>query len=55
MNGQELYEFYVILNKKSFIYPVIWALMSEKQQQIWTDMADLLAPELSDDAKELLK
>ena len=56
MNGQDLYEFYgalQLLRNNCSIDP--WDVLDAAEQRVWDDMADLLCPELSDQAKEILK
>jgi hypothetical protein len=56
MSGQELYEFYLVMCKRHGItgYKAKWELLLPQQKQLWIDMTDLLCPELSDEAKEVL-
>ena len=55
MNGKQLYEFYVALHARRNCMVDPWCDMEPHDQNIWEEMADLLCPELSDDAKEMMK
>jgi len=55
MNGEELYEFYGVLQLLRNNCAVDdWADVDAAEQRVWNEMADLLCPEMSDDAKDLM-
>ena len=54
MSGQELYEFYLALRKHYECYRLSWNNLTVNEQHVWDDIAQLLAPEMSDEAKEFM-
>ena len=55
MTGQEVYEFYLVVAATRDYFPCMWVALPENQRQAWDDVADLLCPEMSDEAKEIMK
>jgi hypothetical protein len=55
MNGKQLYEFYALLQLRENCMVDDWYVIEPNDRQVWEAMADLLCPELSDEAKEILK
>jgi hypothetical protein len=55
MNGKQLYEFYALLQLRENCMVDDWYVIEPNDRKVWEAMADLLCPELSDDAKEMMK
>ncbi len=55
MSGRQLYAFYAMLQLRNNCEVDDWFDLDDIEQRVWEDMANLLCPEMSDEAKEMME